>query len=72
MNVLYKMIHDRTLSSYIGEPITVENYKLWVKHWFAVAEQYKKEFTEQGLPETAHHLGKIIEDQKKLLGDKYV
>lgn len=71
MQVLFRMIHDRAEKTYSGEPITADNYQLWVKHWFATAELLRDEFCKEHLVETAIHIEALIAEERKICG-KYI
>lgn len=72
---LLGMITDKATKSFPGDLLTGcgitsktdwdENWPLWVKHWFKVAEAQKQAFIEEGLTETAKAVDTIIEDQKR-------
>ena len=42
-----------------------ENWPLWEKHWFQVAENVHREFEAEGLKNTAEEVRKLINEQKR-------
>lgn len=63
--VLYKMINDKAERTYSGNIVTVENYEIWVIHWFTCANILAEEFYNQGLTKTAEAVKNIIKEQRK-------
>lgn len=73
-SILYNMIHTRAEANWSkSTKLSVHNYHLWVKHWFATAEALRNEFYNAGLPATGDAVQNIIEEQRKIQEeiDKY-
>jgi hypothetical protein len=65
MKVLYEMINARAMQTWMSSAINRHNYDDWVKHWIGCARNIEDELCAENLPDTAFHVGKIIEEQSK-------
>ena len=61
--VLLKKITDRAVKTYT-EPDPPNNQH-WYNHWFNTADNIRKEFEQEGLPNSAAEINRIVAEQKR-------